>query len=104
MFVDDGSLDITDLVAINDDDFSNGFGDGTIFGFDSYLSLNLAPGNYTIGIGQFPLSVAEAVAGQQTGKGYPLEFNGTAYIMTLIALLSTVGRATPPAALGKEEE
>jgi len=34
----------------------------------------------------------------------PILLDTLPYVMTLIALLSTVGRATPPAALGKEED
>lgn len=47
----------------NDDDFENGFGDGTLYGYDSFLQLELFPGNYTLAISTYSMSEAEARMG-----------------------------------------
>ena len=50
LYIDDGSLDASDLIATNDDDFSNTYADGSIHGYDSYLSILLSAGDYILAI------------------------------------------------------
>ncbi len=71
LFADDGSLDAGDLIASNDDSGST-FGDGSIFGYDSFLSLNLTAGNYILAIGAFNLSVSEAITQINDPNSYPV--------------------------------
>jgi PEP-CTERM motif len=71
LFAVDGALDVGDLIASNDDDFTNTYGDGSIFAFDSYLSLNLAAGNYVLAISGFSFSASDAVAGANSASFYP---------------------------------
>ncbi len=49
LFRDDGALGLDDLLDENDD--AGGGSDGSVHPFDSYLSLNLAAGNYFLAIG-----------------------------------------------------
>lgn len=51
------------LVAVNDDDFENGFEDGSVEGLDSYLRAFLNPGEYVLAISTYNLSEEEARAG-----------------------------------------
>ena len=74
LFSDDGSLDVDDLLYSNDDSF-NTFGDGSIHGYDSYLSVFLNPGDYILAIGAFYLDTNEAVAGFNE-QSYPLSADG----------------------------
>lgn len=72
LFHNDGSLDLGDLIASNDDDYSGTYGDGSISGLDSFLSQNLAVGNYVLAIGSYVLTAADAVAGANTDGYYPV--------------------------------
>lgn len=58
-----GNGKLGELMGSNDDDFENGFGDGTLYGYDSYLELALTPGNYVLAISTFNMSEAEARSG-----------------------------------------
>lgn len=51
------------LVDFNDDDFENGFEDGSVEGLDSYLRAFLNPGEYVLAISTYNLSEEEARAG-----------------------------------------
>lgn len=75
LFNDDGVLDAGDAIATNDDSGST-FGDGSIITYDSYLSLNLAAGNYVLAIGAFSLDVNEAIAGLNNSTQFPWTANG----------------------------
>lgn len=80
LFSDDGSLDASDVIASNDDDFADTYGDGSIYGFDAYLSLALGNGNYILAIGAQNLSESEAIAGLNTDDAddgyYPVTCSG----------------------------
>ncbi|MBX3433157.1 MAG: DVUA0089 family protein [Pirellulales bacterium] len=75
LFNDDGVLDSGDAITFNDDSSST-FGDGSIITYDSYLSLNLAAGNYVLAIGAFSLDVSEAVAGFNNSTSFPWTADG----------------------------
>lgn len=76
LFRDDGSLDAGDYIAHNDDGGA---------GLNSRLYTNLAAGNYIAAIGDFYLSLSEAVAGINGGYnsngGY--NFRAEAYSATV---------------------
>lgn len=71
----DGKLG--EMMGSNDDDFENGFNDGSLYGYDSYLQLSLFPGSYVLAISTHSFSEAEARAGVNlTDHGpYTLETN-----------------------------
>jgi hypothetical protein len=71
LFGDDGALDLADHITENDDDFSNTYGDGSIYGYDSFLSLNLAAGNYVLVIGSYYLASTTALGSVNLGTFYP---------------------------------
>jgi hypothetical protein len=50
LFNDDGSLDAGDYITDVDDNFSDTYTDGSIDGSDSYLSINLNPGDYLLAV------------------------------------------------------
>ncbi|MBL8746877.1 MAG: PEP-CTERM sorting domain-containing protein [Phycisphaerae bacterium] len=54
---------VGEMLAFNDDSFENGFGDGSLYGFDSYLSLDLLPGQYVLAISAYSMSEEEARTG-----------------------------------------
>ena len=63
-----GSLDAGNIYASNDDSFSEGFGDGTVRGNDSYISQQFEAGNYILAMSScgYPseyFSIDEAVEG-----------------------------------------
>jgi len=62
---DDGSRSADDIVAHNDDYSALGSGgeSGSIHRYDSFLSVNLAPGDYLLAVGQFSFSEDELIAG-----------------------------------------
>lgn len=68
------------MLGSNDDDFENGFGDGTIYGYDSFLQLDLFPGDYVLAISTFQMSEEEARSGVNftSGGPYTLETNPSA--------------------------
>ncbi|OUR92772.1 hypothetical protein A9Q81_15735 [Gammaproteobacteria bacterium 42_54_T18] len=72
------------FVAANDDSLNgNWSADGSTSSLDSYLSLNLAAGDYTLAIGDFYLSDADARDGFNNSFGssavgdYQITFTGT---------------------------
>lgn len=48
LFSDDGSLDLGNLITQLDDSFGTGTDDGSGYGYDTYLSVNLAVGSYVL--------------------------------------------------------
>jgi VPDSG-CTERM motif len=70
LFNNDGSLDAGDLITANDDSGAT-FGDGSIYGYDSYLSLNLSAGSYILAVGAFYLDTLNAIDGFNDGNTYP---------------------------------
>ena len=76
LFVDDGFLDASDLIASNDNS-TRTYGDGSISKNDAYLSRNLAPGNYVLAIGAANFSLSEALSGFNSGSFYPVGENFT---------------------------
>lgn len=72
VFVDDGSLDAANLLATNDDNFGSTYGDGSIYGYDSYLALVLPAGDYVLAVSSFFFSDSEAVAGFNADSFYPV--------------------------------
>jgi hypothetical protein len=78
LFVNDGDLSADDQVARNDDTFSNtkAFADGTIYGYDSFLSLYLDPGQYILAIGAYHMSIPDAILGLDVDNNYyPVSFD-----------------------------
>lgn len=76
LFRDDGDLDESDEIAHNDGGTGT-YLDGSIYVSDSFLSLNLDPGEYILAIGSYVLTVENAVEGLNTdpyrgGFFYPL--------------------------------
>jgi len=64
IYLFEGSLgSLGALVGFNDDGGSEGFGDGSISGLDSYLSLDLSVGSYVLAIGNWRFSESEARSG-----------------------------------------
>jgi hypothetical protein len=57
------------LMGENDDDFTNGF--GTLYGYDSFLQLDLLPGDYVLAISTFHMSEEEARSGVNFTGGGP---------------------------------
>ncbi|MDQ7051424.1 MAG: DVUA0089 family protein [candidate division KSB1 bacterium] len=76
LFVDDGFLDASDLIASNDNS-TRTYGDGSISKNDAYLSRNLAPGNYILAIGAANFSLSEALSGFNSGSFYAVGENFT---------------------------
>lgn len=74
LFADDGSLDLADLLASNDDS-SFTYVDGSIYSYDSFMSLPLAPGSYVLAIGAYDFTPLEAIAGNNPGTFYPVTSN-----------------------------
>jgi len=76
LFRDDGSLDAGDYIAHNDDGGA---------GLNSRLYTNLAAGNYIAAIGDFYLSLSEAVAGINGGynSNGAYSFRAEAYSATV---------------------
>ena len=61
IYLFEGSLgSLGALVGFNDDGGSEGFGDGSISGLDSYLSLDLSVGSYVLAIGNWSFSESQA--------------------------------------------
>jgi hypothetical protein len=76
LFADDGSLDPADLIDSNDDSGAT-FTDGSIYDFDSFISLALAPGDYILAVGAFFLSIDDAIDGINDGTDfYPTSCDG----------------------------
>jgi len=64
LFANDGSLDASDFIGVDDDTpISVGGSDGSVSPADSYLSRFLDIGNYILAISDFSFSLDEAVAG-----------------------------------------
>ena len=64
IYLFEGSLgSLGALVGFNDDGGSEGFGDGSISGLDSYLSLDLSVGSYVLAIGNWRFSESAARLG-----------------------------------------
>jgi VCBS repeat-containing protein len=82
LFRVDGSLDASDLVAESDDGGSDGYGDGSLTGLDSYLKFypgDLAAGDYVLAVSTYYLDTSEAVSGVNVDSGfgpYQLTFTG----------------------------
>jgi hypothetical protein len=82
LFRNDGSLNVSDFITHNNNaSLRRGGRDGSVSGFDSFLSRSLDIGSYTLAISDSILSNREAVAGLQrnriSGTGdYQLTFTG----------------------------
>ncbi len=72
LFRDDGDLTSDDQVARNDDKFSHdgANSDGSIYGYDSYLSVLLDPGTYILAIGAYHMSIDDAILGLDVDNNY----------------------------------
>ena len=79
LFTFDGNLTAENEIAYNDDS-SVGIADGSIVGYDSYLSFDsLAAGDYVLAVSGYELTLNEAVLGvnSDTGEGpYRVTFTG----------------------------
>jgi hypothetical protein len=71
LFADDGSLDAADFLFANNKSIWT-LGDGSISIRDSYLNKNLAIGNYTLAVGAYNLTTAEAIAQTNSPNNYPI--------------------------------
>jgi len=58
---DDGSLDNSDIIAVNDDGLLGS--DGSIFSFDSYVEESLTVGNYLLVVGASAYSSSDLLKG-----------------------------------------
>ncbi len=76
LFINDGSLDPTDLLAYVDDSGSETYSDGSIYLYDSFLSIALAPGNYILTIGGCCYDEATAISGVYAADFYPTTADG----------------------------
>ena len=74
LFQDAGGGTPGTLIASNDDS-SQTFNDGSIYSYDSYLSANLAAGDYVLALGAFSLSETEARAQSNDVTRYPVTVN-----------------------------
>lgn len=70
LFRDDGSLDVGDLIAINDDS-GNTFSDGSVSSLDSYMSLFLSTGDYVLAITDFYTTSSTLASGVNLDGYYP---------------------------------
>lgn len=63
LFRDDGDLSKSDQIGYNDDRDNLGpaNADGSIYGYDSYLSRHLEAGNYVLAVGAYRMSVADVL-------------------------------------------
>lgn len=84
------------LIGADDDGGTEGFGDGSVHNFDSYLSLHLEVGSYVLAISDFQFSEAEARSGIN-----PSFFDGTYgdYQITITTPGDTPSAVPLPAAL-----
>jgi hypothetical protein len=74
-----GSISAANLIAEIDDDFGNLGADGSIYGYDSYLDMNLAAGNYWIAVGSCcDFGATDIVDGTQSYNGM-VDGNPTLY-------------------------
>jgi len=76
LFYDDGSLDVSDKIAWNDDvnptDFpAIGGADGSTDFLDSYLSINLSASDYILTVGDYNLDENDAIAHVNTNSFGP---------------------------------
>lgn len=72
LFRNDGDLSPDDQVGKNDDRFghSPADADGSIYGYDSYLSLYLDPGQYVLAVGAYHMSIPDALLGLDVDNNY----------------------------------
>ncbi len=100
LFNDDGSLDVSDWITSNDDNFSaDALSDGSISGLDSYLSLFLNPGQYKLAISDFYFSQEQAVAGIQTSFN-PMGGSNGDYQITFTGDVTLASVPEPTSMLG----
>ncbi|MBL0921599.1 MAG: DVUA0089 family protein [Phycisphaerales bacterium] len=78
LFRDDGDLTPDDQVGKNDDRFFHApaDADGSIYGYDSYLSLFLAPGDYILAVGAYHMSIPDVMLGLDVDNNfYPVTWS-----------------------------
>lgn len=68
---DDGDLTSDDEISSNDDSITTLSSDGSIHGFDSFMSIDLTAGDYLLAVGAFGLSINEILAGTNQSQFYP---------------------------------
>lgn len=73
---DDGDLTSDDYIDRNDDAPTTLSSDGSVHPYDSYLSTNLAAGDYLLAVGAFGLSLAEVLNGINEDATYPISCSG----------------------------
>lgn len=73
---DDGVLTQDDYINRNDDAPTTLGSDGSVNGLDSYLSTNVAAGDYLLAVGAYGLSLAEVLAGVNSEEFYPVSCSG----------------------------
>ena len=105
LFLDDGNGNPGAQVAVNDDSSTLLSGDGSLTGLDSFLQIDLPPGDYILAVGDFFLSEQEARDGFQSGTdtgGYQVTFTGDITVTDLpgnASVTQTVAPAPLPAPL-----
>lgn len=77
-----GSLATGNHIASNEDSGS-GTADGSVSALDSFLSLNLAAGNYILAISAYNFDVDEAVSGINRGSSYPVTVDEFGILATI---------------------
>lgn len=72
LFRDDGDLGADDQVGRNDDRYGHApaDADGSIYGYDSYLSLYLDPGQYVLAIGAYHMSIPDVLLDLDVDNNY----------------------------------
>lgn len=72
LFRDDGDLSADDQVGKNDDRFGHApaDADGSIYGYDSYLSLYLDPGQYVLAVGAYHMSIPDVLLDLDVDNNY----------------------------------
>jgi hypothetical protein len=68
LYIDDGNLGLDDFITSNDNDFVNGYSDGSISGYDSYISQYLTYGDYLLSVHGSSLQPGDDIDGLH---GYP---------------------------------
>lgn len=80
LFRDDGDLSADDQVGKNDDrdDHAPAMADGSIYRYDSYLSLYLDPGQYVLAVGAYHMSIPDVLLDLDIDNNfYPVTWDDT---------------------------
>ena len=81
LFRDDGSLDVGDLIAVNDGGFAT-LGDGSVHYLDSFISTGLDTGSYILAIGTAFLSSGDAIGSTNPNGNSIFTFDSTVGLLS----------------------